>query len=47
MVMDANAFALCQDNNLPIIVFNLFEKGNLKKVVLGENLGTIVYRENP
>lgn len=41
-VMDATAISLCMDNNLPIIVFNLFKKGNIKKVILGENIGTIV-----
>lgn len=41
-VMDATAVSLCMDNNLPIIVFNLFEKGNLKRLCCGEPLGTIV-----
>ena len=41
-VMDQTAFALCKENKLPIIVFNLNEKGNLKKVIMGENIGTIV-----
>lgn len=41
-VMDATAISLCMDNNLPIIVFNLFKKGNIKKVILGDNIGTIV-----
>lgn len=41
-VMDATAFSMCMDNNLPIIVFDLHEKGNIKKVVLGEKIGTIV-----
>ncbi len=39
-VMDLTAISLCMDNNLPIIVFNLFEKGSLKRIVLGENIGT-------
>lgn len=41
-VMDASALSLCMDNNMPIYVFNLFENGNLKKVITGENIGTIV-----
>ena len=42
-VMDATAISLCMDNQLPIIVFNLFKKGNLKKVVTGEKIGTLVH----
>jgi len=41
-VMDATAVSLCMENNLPIIVFNLGKKGNIKRVVLGEKIGTIV-----
>ena len=41
-VMDATAISLCMENRLPIIVFNLKKKGNFKKVVLGEKVGTIV-----
>lgn len=41
-VMDATAISLCMDNRLPIVVFNLNKKGNIKRVVLGENIGTIV-----
>jgi len=41
-VMDATAFAMCQDNKMPIIVFNIFKPHNLKKVVMGDNVGTIV-----
>ncbi len=41
-VMDATAVSLCMDNKLPIIVFNLQTKGNLKKIILGERLGTVV-----
>jgi uridylate kinase len=41
-VMDMTAFALSQENNLPIIVFDMNKKGNLEKVVSGENIGTIV-----
>lgn len=41
-VMDATAISLCMDNKLPIIVFNLCKPGNLKKIVLGEKVGTLV-----
>lgn len=41
-VMDTAALSLCMDNKLPIIVFNLFKKGNLKRAFLGENIGTLV-----
>ena len=41
-VMDATAISLCKDNNLPIIVFNLREKGNVKRVVMGEDIGTVI-----
>jgi uridylate kinase len=41
-VADAAAFSLCQDNRLPIIVFNLREDGNIARVVRGERIGTLV-----
>ncbi|HKJ07158.1 MAG TPA: UMP kinase [Flavobacteriaceae bacterium] len=41
-VMDMTAFALSQENNLPIVVFDMNTKGNLEKVVSGENIGTKV-----
>ncbi len=41
-VMDATAISLCKDNNLPIMVFNLTVHGNIKKIVLGEQVGTLV-----
>jgi uridylate kinase len=41
-VMDATATSLCMDNKLPIIVFNLTKEGNIKRVILGEKIGTIV-----
>jgi len=41
-VMDSTAFTMCLDNNMPIIVFDMNSKGNLKKVVMGEKCGTIV-----
>lgn len=42
-VMDSTAISLCMDNQLPIIVFDLEEKGALKRVVQGENVGTLVH----
>jgi uridylate kinase len=41
-VMDTTAISLCMDNHLPIIVFNINEKGNIKRVVLGERIGSLV-----
>ena len=41
-VMDATAISLCMDHRIPIVVFNLKKKGNIKRVVLGENVGTRV-----
>jgi len=41
-VMDATAISLCMDNGIPIVVFNLKKRGNVKRVVLGERVGTIV-----
>lgn len=41
-VMDATAISLCRDNNLPIIVFSMRKKGNIKRVLSGEKIGTIV-----
>lgn len=42
-VMDTTAISLCKDNNLPIIVFNLRKKDNIKKAVLGYDIGTKIY----
>lgn len=42
-VMDLTATTLCKENNLPIIVFDMDTPGNLKKVLTGENIGTLVY----
>ena len=44
-VMDATALSLAMDNALPIVVFNLFTQGNIKRVVHGENVGTLVQGE--
>lgn len=41
-VMDATAVSLCMDNKLPIVVFNLTKRGNIKKVILGQKIGTVV-----
>ncbi|MWC26535.1 UMP kinase [Paenibacillus sp. MMS18-CY102] len=41
-VMDATASSLCMDNNIPLIVFSITESGNIKRVILGERIGTIV-----
>jgi len=41
-VMDSTASSLCMDNNIPLIVFSITEKGNIKRVVMGEKIGTIV-----
>lgn len=41
-VMDATAISMCMDNDLPILVFNLLQEGNIKKAILGEDIGTIV-----
>ena len=43
-VMDLTAICMCQDNNLPIYVFNMDVIGNLKKVIEGENIGTLVHK---
>jgi uridylate kinase len=42
-VMDTTASSLCMDNQLPIIVFNIKEHGNIKRVVLGEKIGSLVH----
>lgn len=44
-VMDAAAFAMCRDNHLPIIVFDITENNNLKRVVMGDSVGTLVGKE--
>jgi uridylate kinase len=41
-IMDTTAFALSQENNLPIIVFDMNTKGNLSRIINGENIGTRV-----
>jgi uridylate kinase len=41
-VMDSTAISMCRDNNLPVIVFNIETKGNIKRVVCGKSIGTVV-----
>ncbi len=41
-VMDMTAFTLCKENDLPIIVFNINKSGNLKKIIMGDAIGTLV-----
>jgi len=41
-VMDSTAISLCKDNNLPIIIFNLNSPGNIKRVITGEKIGSLV-----
>jgi uridylate kinase len=41
-VMDATAISLCMDNRMPIVVFNLTTPGNIRRVVMGESVGTTV-----
>lgn len=41
-ILDASAFSLCRENKIPIIVFDVTEKGNIKRVIYGDNIGTLV-----
>ncbi len=43
-IMDQTAFTMCRENNLPIVVFNMDLPGNLKKVISGENIGTLIHK---
>lgn len=43
-IMDLTATTMCKENNLPILVFNMDQKGNLQKVIEGESIGTVVHR---
>ena len=45
MVMDSTAITLCMDNDMDIVVFNMFEEGNIAKVVNGANVGTLVTKK--
>ncbi|MEM0939266.1 MAG: UMP kinase [Bacteroidota bacterium] len=42
-IMDMTAFTLCQENNLPIIVFDMNQEGNLTKIISGDNTGTLIH----
>ncbi|MEK7458035.1 MAG: UMP kinase [Patescibacteria group bacterium] len=42
LVMDSSALAMCMENNMPVMVFELFKAGNLKKAIIGEDVGTYV-----
>ena len=44
--MDSTAISLCMDNNLPIVVFNLRGKGNIRKLIEGKKVGTLVRGNN-
>lgn len=41
-VMDATSISLCMEGNIPIVVFNLFQEGNIKSIIMGEDIGTTV-----
>jgi uridylate kinase len=41
-VMDLTAFTMCRENRLPVIVFNMNKKGNLKRLISGEKIGTLI-----
>ena len=42
-IMDLTAFTLCKENNMPILVFDMNKKGNLEKIIKGENIGTLIH----
>jgi uridylate kinase len=46
-VMDTTALSLCMEHEVPIVVFDLFDKGNLAKIIQGEHIGTLVSDKNP
>jgi uridylate kinase len=41
-IMDQTAFALCKENKMPIIVFNIKQRGNILRILQGEKIGTLV-----
>ena len=41
-IIDSTAVSLCMDNNIPIVIFNLSKRGNIKRILLGERIGTLV-----
>jgi uridylate kinase len=44
-VMDSTALTFCMDNDLPIVVFDLFTTGNVARIIAGEHVGTLVTKE--
>ena len=46
-IMDATAISLCMDNKLPIVIFDLTRRGNIKRIVLGEAVGSVVTGDDP
>lgn len=44
-VMDSTAISFCMDHQLPVIVYNIYERGNLRRVLLGEEVGTLISRQ--
>ncbi len=46
-VMDATAVSLCRDNGLPIVVFALMKQGNVVRAIRGEEVGTLICRDDP
>ena len=44
-VMDTTALSLCMDNDLPIIVFDIFKPGNIKRILSGEEIGTVISKK--
>ena len=45
-IMDHTAITMCNDNNIDLIVFNMNQKGNIRKAVVDRNIGTIISKEN-
>jgi uridylate kinase len=44
--MDHSAISLCRDNNIGIIVLNIFKEGNITKAICGEQVGTLIYGDD-
>ena len=42
-VIDHSAISLCRENNIPVIVLNIFKKGNMAKAICGEKVGTLIH----
>jgi len=42
-IMDLTAFTMCRENNLPILVFDMNREGNLKRILKGEEIGTLIH----